>query len=844
MVGWSNLEGCRTKQHEEEQKPESDDTPLNMWSRRLEAVEAKQAELHDMQWKAVKDQMATLHLEHELMNEKHGTHFTIHQKMTSKVEDLEQNMTHMRSSHEQVHKEIQCSTENKMTRLELCLAEIENAFREEVKSRNASMAELKDHLSRVEKHTEDRCTSIEQVAKRERDERLAADDDVSKQLTLRCGELEQLIRKETREEHAARDACVLELRELFSGESHARHEHQSYVNDVLVKEKGRREAHEVRIDARLVRHTDAYQNLLEEQQGRYAKEQATTQDRVDSIEAFLQQSAEGNGLGSLKDLLAQLETGLRSEISKEASARKADVHQLRDFFNAAHTNSFKEFSDGEKCAREAHEQKVHNTLASHEQVILDHVDAHNTLLKEHQTKLSDRFNSMHERFETIESFLPESAEDANRGTLKDVLSMASEELRIAMRGEISKEAAAWHAEIVKEAGARETDIEMLREYLAGDQHTLQEQQSFVKDHLASEKMAREAHEERIRGYVSNQENKIREHHGKLSEHQSAILERIECVEAFLHESAGNHDGGTLKDHLRKIEQGLLHKMAVQAEAVDGHFTKEKEARDQQQNSLRKLATGIKTLEQLIQSESLKHLTYVQNALSQERTESRKSHTQLGDRISAHVEAMEAMSASVRGEFAELKVETKHLWEAMDSHTHDKSPNLNKTPAADGVPVSPHRPASPLSNRSASNRFNFGRLDTPIEPLVVQTVPGQSPQAVKSTLHLASPTQQSRTWMPTKTPRSIVGSHSSPRIAGVGAVPNGAASLPMAILSPGVPAKSASSSPTSAALQEPATTRRSASPPTSQKTIIVEPITPAAAALASQTGGPARYELLR
>mmetsp|Transcript_17398 Transcript_17398/g.47483 ORF Transcript_17398/g.47483 Transcript_17398/m.47483 type:complete len:967 (-) Transcript_17398:289-3189(-) len=511
--------------------------PTVTWNRSLEAIGSKHAELADMQWRVVRDQMGQLQHECDSMNAKHALHDVCQSDLDRRIDELAQQVgSVMReqevllSLHDRRYKEIDLRFQGEVAK--------------EVGAREADIAELKElvngeRLARQEHHG-----SVLEISENERSARRAYEtkvkghfDDYEQRFFNRLSEHKDELRRNIAEHR------------VFVEERH---------NSVL---------------SQISDHRQTQQSLLFEHHARVSEDHTSLAKRVGQLEGFLRKTTNTDERCTLVDVLDKLTQSLRDDVAKEATTREADIYKLRQLLGGEqlarqeHHGSVQELFRSEREARETHEKKVEGHLEVHEarlsNRICEQMQHHQSCFDEQHARANERWASLKERVECVEAYLQMSAGGRCNGSIRDELDSLEHGLR---------------SDITKEVSMREAENHELRQLLGGEKLTQQEHHSSVRDIISSEREVRERQEATLRGRLEEHEatllnliskhkeahqNLLDEHYAKLSKHHASVQERVDNLEAYLQESTYDPCRRTLKDVLDSLVLQLRDDIAQQ-----------------------------------------------------------------------------------------------------------------------------------------------------------------------------------------------------------------------------------------------------------------------------------------
>jgi len=263
------------------------------------------------------------------------------------------------------------------------------------------------------------------------------------------------------------------------------------------------------------------------------------------------------------------------------------------------------------------------------------IDEFNSVIRGGQHQANERNASFEDRLESVERFLGDNSDKQSdlATMLKELRETLGEQSRIVRTEHLSKV----HQILAGEKSSREAHELAMQKHIQGERMMRDTFENSLEQHLKLEKEAREAHHSHVRNQIE-QEQKARE----------ASTESFKKLLA--------HERASREQALQTLNELVL---------------TEKANREQSQATYADVVARA-------QSERERQRTALEEILVQERQEQSKHHDSIFERIDSLERTVGFFDELGRKEREERLKESKRIWDAIDSHTHDLSTTVLKT----------------------------------------------------------------------------------------------------------------------------------------------------------------------
>mmetsp|Transcript_112971 Transcript_112971/g.319510 ORF Transcript_112971/g.319510 Transcript_112971/m.319510 type:complete len:1505 (+) Transcript_112971:49-4563(+) len=400
-----------------------------------------------------------------------------------------------------------------------------------------------------------------------------------------------------KEEAMARQGEMHDVHQTIHGDRLARTEHHEALRETVAHEKVAREAHETWVRGNFDEHeqkllaevADHARNTLENQRAELQDFRSSIQERIEHLEAFLQESASRHDSASLKDIVDRAAQTLREAVANESSVRQAEVSELRELIGgeslarSEHHTSLRELLLIETAAREAHAEEMRHHLSDQEEKMLGIMGQQKgdtksmfqeTVSELEQSLRSEVAGEANARRSDVDALREEvletakwaraSHEEAVRTQLErheasqQAAREAHEVVQVAHADTLDALERRLREELAKETSTREADVYDLRDIIGGEQLARTEHFNNVQELFANEKQARQAHE-------GEWQSKVGDSHGRLATLHNSLKHRVELLENFLQGPIDNQEQGSFVGTLFKLEERLRCEIAQETD---------------------------------------------------------------------------------------------------------------------------------------------------------------------------------------------------------------------------------------------------------------------------------------
>jgi len=406
---------------------------------------------------------------------------------------------------------------------------------------------------------------------------------------------------------------------------------------------------------------------------------STFHERVEIVEKFIIESGDKHdkhlkdidtATSRLRDLQASLAADRmardqyrlsfeeRIDLAEKTFAESADncaksIESLEFSYKKMRGNldEFNAMIRGEKDERRTSEESFAERLDYLERFVGDSSEKHGKYMKDlesanarlkditgrvqgGQHQANERHASLEERLESVERFLGDNSDKQSDLTtmLKELREVLGDQSTIVRTEHLAK----IHQILAGEKSSREAHELAMQKHIQGERMMRDTFENSLEQHLKLEKEAREAHHSHVRNQIE-QEQKARE----------ASTESFKKLIA--------HERASREQALQTLNELVL---------------TEKANREQSQ------ATYADVLARA-QSERERQRTTLEEILVQERQEQSKHHDGIFERIDSLERTVGFFDELGRKDREERLKESKRIWDAIDSHTHDLSTTVMK-----------------------------------------------------------------------------------------------------------------------------------------------------------------------